>query len=246
MITLGVDLAAQDSNTAYCFIEWKNDAAHVNEAGSGASDDDLLECFSRADKVGIDIPFGWPKSFVGAVTAHQEGKPWPLLGRHTLRYRATDVVVRKRVGRWPLSVSSDLIAVPTFRAAALFSRLTERGKTVDRTGRGRLVEVYPAGALAIWGFRSKGYKKAKGKENRLDLLDNLLARTAPWLKLSELVHEACRKSDDVLDALVASLVARASARGFCEAIPDTEEGLAATEGWVALPLAGALDQLASV
>ncbi len=243
MITLGIDFAAQDSNTAFCFIEWENDVAHVHEAGSGTSDDDLLKCFCRAEKVGIDIPFGWPNNFVEAVTAHHEGRPWPSLDRESLRYRTTDFVVKERIGRWPLSVSSDLIAVPTLRAAALFFKLAALGEAVDRTGRGRLVEVYPAGALAVWGFRSKGYKKAKGKENRFVLIDDLVARTAPCLKLSRTVHDACRRSDDVLDALVASLVARACARGLCEVVPEAVEGLAATEGWVALPRATTLDLL---
>ena len=29
MITLGCDFAAQDANTAWCFIEWKNSAAGI-------------------------------------------------------------------------------------------------------------------------------------------------------------------------------------------------------------------------
>src|SRR5207253_2236918 len=74
---------------------------------------------------------------------------------HQLRFRATDFAVHERTGRWPLSVSSDLIAVPALRAARLFG-------AHDRSGAGVLVEVYPAAALRIWGFSTRGYKGPRG------------------------------------------------------------------------------------
>ena len=244
MLTLGVDLAAQASNTAFCFIEWRNGAAIVQDAGRGAGDDDLLEYVFRADKAGIDVPFGWPAAFVDAIAAHELDKPWPERDRLDLRFRATDRHVKERIGRWPLSVSSDLIAVPAMRAAALLWRLAEHGDPVDRSGLGKVVEAYPAGALAVWGFKSTGYKRVKGTDSRRALLSCFEVRTRRWLRLTAGVRTACQRSDDVIDALVASLVARAAALDLCEPIPEGDRRLARQEGWIALPERDSLDKLA--
>ena len=53
--------------------------------------------------------------------------------RRLLRYRLTDRRFAE-TGRWPLSVSTDLIGVPALRAAAIQRRLVEEGLVVDRSG----------------------------------------------------------------------------------------------------------------
>jgi len=140
-------------------------------------------------------------------------------------------------------VSADRIAVPAMRAAQLFSMLAERGEPVDRSGSGRVVEVYPAAALAIWGFNAVRYKRKKGHAARCVLLAELVARTTGWLDFGKDVEAACQASDDVLDAVVASLVARAAARELCEAIPLDARDRARREGWIALPIEGSLPHL---
>ena len=51
---------------------------------------------------------------------------------------------------------------------------------------------------------------------------------------------------DMLDALVAALVARAAAVGCCEPIADADGRLARQEGWIALPQSDSLARLATI
>jgi Protein of unknown function (DUF429) len=94
------------------------------------------------------------------------------------------------------------------RCASLLTRLAEEGLEVDRSGGGKLVEVYPAAALARWDIDSRGYKTGdKAKAARERILDRLEDFAKGWLKLSEPVRGACVESDDALDAIVSALVA---------------------------------------
>ncbi|MGH2694004.1 MAG: DUF429 domain-containing protein [Actinomycetota bacterium] len=235
MLTLGVDLASQPSKTAACSIEWDGGRATVRDLLLGLTDDDLLALISRSDKVGIDSPFGWPAAFVKAVAAHSSSGRWPDENLLELRYRYTDRVVTEKARR-PLSVSSDLIAVTAMRCARILSALDERGEPVDRAGSGRVVEVYPAAALAVWGFEPAGYKRSVGLEKRRVLIDALRHASRGWLSLSEVVVESCVRSDDCLDALVASLAARAAALGLTVPPPEEKWEQARHEGWIHLPL----------
>jgi hypothetical protein len=248
MKTLGIDFAAQDDKTAVVGVEWKGTAARARLVTAGASDDDLLRLIPAADKVGIDVPFGWPDEFVESVTAHHALQPWPGHARRLLRYRATDRVVaavrKTHKSNPPLSVSSDLIGVAAMRVAGLFHRLGA-AEPVQRDGTGRLVEVYPALALDVWGLPSKGYKGA-GPLKRAALgalIDAFVSRTRGWLGLEAVLDERCRQKDDVFDALVAALVARAHATDLCMEIPAADRDRARREGWIAVPVEGSLLKL---
>ena len=209
----------------------------------GATDSDLHELFGRAHKIGIDAPFGWPRRFSRAIASYAASTVWPTVDLSQLRFRRTDEVVKEKLGRWPLSVSSDLIAVPAFRAVRLLAETAATGEAIDRGGSGRFVEAYPAAALSIWGFPSRGYKGTKGARVRAQLVREFAKQTKAWLTLSDEDWSRCRMSDDLLDALLASLVARTAAIGCCEPIPPADRGLANEEGWIALPRSETLDKL---
>ena len=238
--TLGVDLAAQPENTAYCLIEWVKPKARIIALRCGADDPILLEMFGCSDKIGIDAPFGWPTAFADAVYTHQHRNVWPAVQTASLRYRMTDHIVRERIKRWPLSVSSDRIGVTAMRAVRLLSEIGQ----IDRSGRGRFVEVYPAAALHIWGFPSTSYKKKKGEAKRRLVTRQLMSAT-PWLAWPVDARQVCEKSDDALDAVVAALVARAAATDQIEPVPRKHIAVAKREGWIALPRDGSLTSLAT-
>ena len=244
MITLGIDLASQPERTGACVVDWHDGAASVRSVVCGATDADLLSAIRDAERVGIDVPLGWPDAFVALVTAHHRGTAALDASTAELRYRVTDREVHRLTGRWPLSVSSDLIAVPTFRAARLLSALAARGEPVDRSGGGKLVEAYPAAALKRWGFDAVGYKGGDGRDRRRALFQALESKTAAWLRLDDTIRATCTDKDDALDALVAALIARAAALGRCEPIPEHSRALAAREGWIVVPTADSLDGLA--
>jgi len=242
VLTVGIDLASQAAKTAICRIEWSDHRAVVQDPIIGVSDADLLRLIPSAAKVGIDCPFGWPDSFAAAVAAHRSFAPWPETDLVDLRYRYTDRVVTA-IARRPLSVSSDLIGVTAMRCARLLSELDREGHPVDRAGTGVVAEVYPAAALVVWGFEPAGYKRVAGLRKRKTLIAALEEATRDWVEVSEDALGMCEKSDDCLDALVASLVARAAAVGLTQPPPKDRVDQVQREGWIHLPSAGSLECL---
>lgn len=245
MITLGVDLAAEPRGTALATIAWSSRGARVLDVVVGADDAAVLDAIRRADRAGLDVPLGWPDSFVDFVVAHRDGHtpvPRDLTGlalRRTLSRRATDVHVSSVTRVVPMSVSADRIASVSMRAAGLLAVLAEEGDPVDRTGAGRVMEVYPAASLRHWGLPSGGYK-GKDRVGALTALVQLLADGLPDLDWGPW-RVLCRTSDHAFDAVVCSLVARAAHLG-CTLDPPAElHAQAGREGWIRLPTCGLSD-----
>ena len=149
MITGGTDLASQPSRTATCIIEWRSQVAAVEEIFPSLNDGELRHHVGSVDKLGIDIPLGWPIAFVKALEQHSKDGSWPASynheGNRDYRLRRTDRWVHETLGfPSPLSVSTNFISIPAMRAAAVLSRLPDR---VALDGTGVVVEAYPAAAL---------------------------------------------------------------------------------------------------
>jgi hypothetical protein len=243
MITTGIDLASQPLKTAACSITWADGRAEVTSLIPGGVDDAIvLDLLTDSDKVGLDVPLGWPVDFVAAASAHAEGRPWPGANVRQLRFRETDRYVARQTKRWPLSVSSDLIAVPAFRAAALMAQLSF---PIDRSGSGRIVEAYPAAALRRWEFDPLRYKRKAGSERREALVSSFRETTSEWLRLTATQWDLCVHGDDAFDAMVAAIVARMAARGLCDPVPPESAALARLEGWIALPVSDSLKRVAN-
>ena len=227
MITLGIDLSSMPAGTAACSITWKAKQATALPPLVGCTDDQLDKLITQANVIGIDAPFGWPDDFVAAV-AHWTDTKWSSVNRDQFQFRETDRAVRQRVARWPLSVSTDRIALPAMRAMALLCR---HGVT-DRSGDGRFFEVYPAGSLFCWGFRCRGYKRLDEEclGFRKDIL-NTVRKNLPWLD----VPESYSESSDSLDALIASLTARTASQTRTIKPITRQTRMARREGWIHLP-----------
>jgi predicted nuclease with RNAse H fold len=252
VLSVGIDVASQDARTAICSIRWEGSRAEIEPFGPpGASDSEIRRRVESADRVGVDIPLGWPSDFVDAVTRHHRGETWPAgdsaAGMTSLRLRETDRWLTLRARRpgeararcHPMSVSSNLIAIPAMRMARVLGPL-------DRSGAGKVVEVYPAAALFVWGLPYRRYKGAQpeGREVRHDLVQRLRALT-PWLTAArDDDWERLKENDHELDALVAALVAKAKDAGLCDESYDATSHNARMEGWIALPLSDALERLA--
>lgn len=234
MLTLGVDLASAAEKTASALVEWRPGRATIVDLTLGVDDARLLA--TPADAIGIDAPFGWPIAFQALLGELQPSPAWTPAWRDRLRFRETDRVVRDLCGRWPLSVSTDLIGVPALRCRGLLERLGVR----DRAGDGRVFEVYPAGALARWALPASGYKKAAIDQRRA-LIETLKVRT-PWLDWGPFAGLAL-ESHDALDAVIAALNTRAAALGLTVPPTNEQRRTAEIEGWIALPTPEALDGL---
>jgi hypothetical protein len=101
-----------------------------------------------------------------------------------LRLRETDRAVHERSKRWPLSVSSDRIAIPAMRCAGLLTAIAGHigPAAVKRDGSGLCCEVYPDPALREWvaatpaALGRASYKKKENSETRKKLLAALLTQ----------------------------------------------------------------------
>lgn len=233
-VTLGVDLASAAERTAIARIEWTPGRAQVVDVQVGVDDAAILAI--QADAIGIDAPFGWPLAFQAVLNDLQPVPAWTTEWRDRLRYRETDRVVRALCGRWPLSVSTDLIGVPALRCHGLLNQLGIQ----DRSGAQGVWEVYPAGALTRWGLPARGYKK-KDAAPRTAIITALQMR-APWLDWNGF-DELATQSHDALDAIVAAINTRAAALGLIAQPTAAQRAAAVVEGWVAVPTPDALDAL---
>ena len=235
--TAGVDLAAEPRGTALAVIDWGEGRARVRNLALGVADDAIVAAAASVDKIGIDCAFGWPLEFVEFVSAYAQGEPAELAvdggmnWRRSLAFRETDRDVRRRTGRWPLSVATDRLGLTAMRCAGLLGRLQASGLPIDRSGAGSAVEVYPGASLRLWGFDTRRYRVDPGARDRLV---RALADEAHWLELGT-HRELMVASDDALDAVVAALAARSAQLGHAEGPPAGLLGRARREGWIALP-----------
>lgn len=253
MLTVGVDLAAQDRNTALCLVRWRGRAAEVLEARLDVSDDCILSFAGKAARgerpyaVGIDAPFGWPVAFERAVSAWAGGGSWPEPRSgvaserdeqsRTLRLRLTDRWIARETRRVPLSVSTDKIGICAMRAAALLSAVG----CLSRTD-GPWFEVYPAAARWRWELpRANDKRSADLREARLASLEARVTEAGAHLRFSGETRARCIASDDVLDALLCACVARAAQLRRTHRPPDDPDGTIAREGWIHLPTGGVAD-----
>lgn len=240
MITVGVDLGAEPKRTAVAMLEWDADGVRLVELLASADDDEILALALQADKTGIDCPLGWSDEFVAFVNEHHTGNvlatPVDSIARLHLRYRATDLyLIEEKLGR-PLSVSSDLIAVPAMRTAGLLASMTRSGIEVDRAGiTGGVAETYPAAAIRHWNLAAGKYKGTEHTETLSAMADKLRRGFRGRLDFGE--HRAAvRQSDDAFDAVMCALVARATLvyRGTAQ-IPQGLTQRARREGWIHVP-----------
>ena len=240
MTTVGVDLAASAKGTAVAAVRWTPAGARLVTLEVDVGNDRILQVARGATKIGIDCPLGWPTGFVDFVRRHEQGSVRPseaedIAGRQHLALRRTDLFVTEQCGARPLSVSTDRIGRAALRAAGLVAALASVGIAVDRTGRaGRVVEVYPAAALRIWGHAHSKYKGSAG-QGGLAALVSAFCAAAPWLAVTPEHRAQMVGSDDAFDAVVAAVIARAVALRLVLPIPRHDVATARVEGWIALP-----------
>ena len=237
MLIAGLDLAAESKGTALAVLDWSQNRVGLEHLQLGVTDGAVIEIAPALTKLGIDCALGWPADFAEFIKTFASpslsgqtfdgGIDW----RRQLAYRATDREVHRITGRWPLSVSTDRLAMTALRCAGLLTRLQAAGEQVDRSGRGKVVEIYPAASMRLWGLAIAGYRKSP--EIRRQLLGQICAAAA-WLVLGDsepLMIESC----DAFDAVVAALAAGSAALGQSTAAPASSLEMAKIEGWVALP-----------
>jgi hypothetical protein len=217
MITVGVDVASQPARTAACHLLWTPGNATIQGVRLALDDQALKHLLSteHITKLGVDVPLGWPDAYVRAISAHHDHRPWGDEPQKHLTLRATDRWVAETLRQRPLSVSADRIAYPALRVAALAGPM-------DRSGEGRVVEVYPAAALRVWALPYRRYKRVAGQKALASSVGDL-RRPATWLHNEDDVWRRLSRNDDLFDALIAALVAPVAAVNAGEEV-DQEPG----------------------
>ncbi len=234
----GIDLAADPKNTGLATLSEDGPWLSIDSLTVGLVDDLLVEAIEAADFTGVDVPFGWPQSFVAFLQEQAThtlpspattGPQW----RRELALRTTDREVHRATGLTPLSVSANLIAYPAFRWAGIEARLRERQVDVARDGSGAVAEVYPAAALYRWGLPHTGYKGPQRPAIRQQIIAGLTERFSmlQWNGYTELVIA----NDNALDAVIAALVTHEISQGHCDGPPERYRELAKIEGWIWVP-----------
>jgi predicted nuclease with RNAse H fold len=253
--TFGIDLASQPKRTAVAIIAWDEPRArlvelalHRDRRGDVFFDKYLVttavnlrrpEGCPEITKVAIDAPFGWPRDFITALNAYTDRlvPPVPMdCSRELLYRRTTDLLIAKSKEGRPLAVSVDKIGYCAIRTAVLLGEVTRlRGpEAAARDGSGLVCEVYPAVAARRW-LTADAYRGPEQTELRAELFDRIVAAT----QMSDphgLIEEARRSPhDDLLDALICALLARACELGQVDDIPAGYRDAALREGWIRLP-----------
>jgi len=236
LLTAGVDLAAEPKGTALAIIEWNKTQATLVDLQLGVNDETIVEAAGVVDKLGIDCALGWPIEFVEFLNNHANlgstsfpdgGMDW----RRRASFRESDRHVREVTGKWPLSVSTDRLGLTAMRCAGLQGKLQQSGIEIDRSGSGKIVEIYPGASLRLWGFDTTGYRA--NEDARAALLTSI-EQQLPWLNLGS-YKDLMISSTDAFDAVIASLATRAAAIGFYTQPPKELLEIAKIEGWIALP-----------
>ncbi len=238
MLIAGLDLAAEPKGTALAVLDWEANRVSLVSLKLNVADQEIIDVTANAQKLGIDCALGWPTDFVDFLKLYSAdsiaglGFTGDIDWRRKLAHRETDREVHRVTGKWPLSVSTDRLGMTALRCAGLLSKLQQSGVQVDRSGSGKVVEIYPAASMRIWGLQIAGYRNSESI--RTELIWQL-KQSASWLDLNgfeTLMVESC----DCFDAVIAALAAGSAAMGKSSVAPESKMEQARIEGWVALPL----------
>jgi hypothetical protein len=253
MITWGVDLSVNLADTGVCALTWERDRV-VAAFPEAVSDEFLVDIVAgRGDVVGLDVPLGWPVGFAAAVGRYMAAPDgtWddgPFLGTYH-RLRATDRFVTEHGRRHglritPMSVAADKLAAPAMKAAWALTVAARRGAALDRSGcTGRVLEAYPAAAVQVWDLELPAYRNRPARAQAEAVAagcEQIAARAGFPISGVE-----GARTDHQLDALLCALVARAARLGMTVPPPSELRQSATLEGWIHVPIEGALPRLLS-
>jgi hypothetical protein len=231
-------------------VYWDRGRGVLKELATGHPVDWLAKRAAKASWTAIDAPFGWPDRFIKVITEWAQHRGWPAdADRRPLRYRLTDLRVSET--KYPLSVSSDRIGSTAMVCAHLLEAIARARKlerSLDRTGADRVIECYPAAAMKIWKpdvVSFKGTTDASQAIRRAFLEEVVVPKG--WLVLeSDENFDRLVVNEDLFDALICSLMARAASKGanVPGALTEADSEQIKREGWIHMPVGGSLNRLA--
>ena len=176
-----------------------------------ASDVAPLIAEHHGSRWAVDVPFGWPAD-----------ADWETWRTRQVAQRLTDAFLTddERIKTRPLPASFQLLGATAAMWVLIEAQLTDLGVPIDRAGiDGNVCETYPSAALSAWHL-------GKAKQTWPELQQNF-----SFLKADQRLVDRF-SSDDVCDAVVCALIARA--RDLNLTILPAEGAVAAArrEGWI--------------
>jgi hypothetical protein len=229
-------MSTDPRKTAAVAITWHSDQARITDIRHPLRLVDIAHLIvgTPGTRWAVDVPFGWPDRFVDLMlTRHTACLPataipadaeWETWRTKQVAQRRTDTFLTAHpdIKTRPLPASFQLLGATAAAWTLIDARLADRGVRIDRAGLdGRVIETYPAAALKAWATGVTGkvdWARLQG------LFEFLVSDDEIASKLS---------SDDVCDAVICALVARARDLGLTQLPADGEELEAARrEGWI--------------
>lgn len=233
--TWGLDVSTNRRKTAAVALDWSSPGeARVVDVQHPLRSVDIAPLIAehKTSTWAVDVPFGWPDLFVELMTDRHHGPlpaeampaeaNWEKWRTREIAQRRTDRFLTDdpRINTRPLPASFQLLGATAAMWVLVEAQLVSLGVPIDRAGLdGAICETYPAAALAAWGFG-----RAKQTWDELQASFGYLTADSHLLN-----HFA---SDDVCDAIVCALVARARDLALTIAPPKDELPVTRREGWI--------------
>ncbi|HCO96973.1 MAG TPA: DUF429 domain-containing protein [Phycisphaerales bacterium] len=233
---IGIDCATKPKKVGLALGSWHDHKADILATTTGSHDKPIAETIAswiRIDQptlISMDAPLGWPARLGCTLASHVSGEFIATTPDKLFR-RATDCMVKKKLGRQPLDVGADRIARTAHAALQIIGGLGQlTGQSIplawDQAIEGiSVIEVYPAATLLAHEIQASGYKK----RDQVACRDNIVEDLRSCLTLPSDIS-LMRSNADVLDAVVCVLAAVDFLLGRVVEPEDRE--LAMKEGWI--------------
>src|SRR4051794_37480692 len=234
-MTWGLDVSTNRAKTAAVALDWSTPGeARVVEVRRPLRATDIAPLISehRESTWAVDVPFGWPDLFVALMAERHTGPlpaevmpaaaDWEKWWTRKVAQRLTDRFLTDdpRIETRPLPASFQMLGATAAMWVLVEAHLVTLGVEIDRAGlEGAVCETYPSAALSAWGF-------GKTKQTWSELQFNFSFLTADEHLTPQFV------SDDVCDAVVCALVARARDLQLTISPPTDELAAGRREGWI--------------
>lgn len=234
--TWGLDVSTSPTKTAAVALQWTPSGARIVEVRHPRKSTDIADLIAeqRGQRWAVDVPFGCPDRFVALIADRHDGPlpaesipaaaDWETWRTKLVAQRRTDafLTVDPRIVTRPLPASFQLLGATAAMWVLVEARLVSLGVRIDRSGiDGTVCETDPTAALRAWGAPTKAKHDWRMLQDRFPFLS-----TDPeWL---------CKLAiDDVCDAVVCAMVARARDLGLTIEPRNSDERAAGRrEGWI--------------